>query len=376
MIASEQLQQLTCELGFKFDPNCSNIADSSGRGYEGAVVEDVNKNQLLRFTSVNESSRQYMKSTGYLPHEDYIQHGLFTVDSDQFDGPDKKSLHGLIEGRNGYIKLDAQQGGGLYSFDVINSAEGANIVSRVLGRIPGEDIPFFKINDNPLSDGSSTSGQITEAIADMKILVPGINDFLMAKHDLGPGFANHGYSWPGTHPLVYKYLSRLAADTVQKYGSRLHYSTFGEWLDRPSMVLKIGHALDSLASLLSRPDELLAMAEHEIRLKNTSCFIARSYPLELLYNIENIIQEESDTVAESLLVAPAGVTVEEKQSRGYWVGVQLVSGLVETRLALHEVHPHPKATDAQTLLTLDVLSNVKKELDGQLANNKQYAFPA
>lgn len=377
MIEIDKVQQLTPHLNFEFDPAVCQFYQSSPHArYPGAVISEVDDLRYVRFVEERFTRPSYQPD----PVDGIVQEYL---DDPSPMAPNRprhdQTLHGLVAEQRGHIALYSPDRffESIHQFELINGPGGANNVHKVLGRTPGIDIPKFE-SSNASHDlgGVFTAGQITEAIADMKILAPSVSSYNIARHDLSSEGAGHGTSWPNALPVVYRNLSQTAQNAVEQYGDRIHLRATDDITNRPPVVVAIAKALDLLVSYLNPSMDALATMENNIRNglydKLSDIDIARGL---LAQSIKQSRDWQTHRATHFLAVSP-DAPESERYRRGYWLGLQMDTGVIEARQALHEVRPHPEATDAQTLRALNVLNILKVELDRRLNEKKDHLLVA
>lgn len=384
---AETLGVLTEHLDFEFDPT---ICSVSSRDYgftprfQSIVVSEVGERRYVEFAEERYNFPPYAGNLvdGVIDHElsDELDNKRWNND-DFAPKPDPdvgrdRTLHGLLNESTGHIALHTTLGvvGNLYRFHTVNGSGGVNKMSQTLGRTPGIDIPTFV----PRRDkkGVNTAGEVTEAIADMKIFVPGADDFYMLKHDLGSYNGSHGPSWPHTPSAAYRQLSRVAQDVVEKHGAQIHSANAKERANRPPAVAMISSTLDSLINRLGPTIDSLTTMEIRVRDKRYDEVDDMDIAAAILHRAYSTARRWQHRTAYDFFALERGVSRRENYRKGYWIGMQLVAGAVETRLALHEVRPHPEATDGQTTRTQKILNSVKKEINRRMDDNRDCLLAA
>lgn len=371
------LEILAEHLDFQFDPAvCATSTPNLSVRYPNIAIAELGD---MRYAKL--SFDRY----GMPPYDETRKSGVVQVENrddltpdwwdEEEDGPyvpdpdskHDKSLHGLFDDREGEMVLydDHGFGSGLYGFRTVNGSGGMNNLHQLLGRSPGVDIPRFTTCKD--EDGHRTAGQITEAIANMEIVVPAVSDFWMAEHDLGAEGGTHGPSWPHTHPHIYKHLSHRAQDIIDQDGDRIHSTE-----DRSPEVVVIAKALDKLIFRLRPVIEDLAVTELRIRDGRYSTFGDTEIINGLMKAAFKRCRKQQGNVASGLLLVNSDASESERYRRGYWAGMQLMEGVIDTRLALHEGRPHPEATDEQTARAMDILGALKKELERRFSQNREH----
>ncbi|MDB5176208.1 MAG: hypothetical protein JWM81_1066 [Candidatus Saccharibacteria bacterium] len=372
-----RLQTLAQHIGFEFDPATCAVDVSVDYRYRNVVLTETGG---TRYAELSETDTQIPYVSD--PADGIVDERVFTSRYDDWDpselDPDEahdKSLHGLIEERDGYVALYRPRSKSLdclHKFTIINGPEGANNLHRLLGRKPGIDIPTVTVGGN--ATDQSTAGQITEAIADMKILTPGPNYFYLAAHDLGFEGGGHGPSWPNTPASVYCHLSRVAQDAVDTYGDQIHYSTEEEKANRPHVIIAIAKALDNLIFRLRPAMQSFATMELRVRDGRYNELSNQDIAMSLVQAAVKQSADRQHYLADTLLAVPQGAGESERYRRGYFIGLQMVSEVAGTRLALHEVRPHPEASLHHTRRALDIISAVKLDIDERIANNRAFTL--
>jgi hypothetical protein len=377
MIRAETLQTLAGHLDFEFDPT---VCDISGKKFwehnPGTTISEVGDVRYVEFRHERYKRPPFQAD----PHSGVITEDLGTkhycawedaIKPDPDQGRDT-SMHGLLEERQGYIALyDTYQGlDGVYKFETINGPGGANNLANAVGRNPGQDIPLCVKSDR--DNGKNRPGQIIVALADMEMVIPNVNDFYTTTHDLGTKGGGHGLSWPNTHPAVFKHLSQRSADAIEMHGETIHY----ENPERPTVVNDIADALEQLVFILEPTMDMLTKTELRIRDERYKDKPDEEIAVLLLKSGIAKARAEQAYVSKRLLVVPPNATDRERNRRGYWTGMQLFAGVVETRLALNEARPHPDATNTQTLRALNILQMLKTESDRRLLENREHLIGA
>lgn len=377
MIERTDLPLLAEKIGMEFDPlQCDAYPFTNFDDTQSWAISDNNNS---KYASIANASKREIDRCFYdrvfaegLDITDFTNEAEAMVIPVSFDGLDDRKLHGLLASTEGYMSLRDVY----LRFSVANGPEGANQISRFLGRTPGVDIPKFETNKNTGSRGQHTAGQITEAIADMKLLVPTAKNFRMARHDMGDGYDRHGSSWYQTHPAIYRHLSQRAQDLLAQAGAE-DFDIHAKWTAAHYEAAQIARALDNLESIVYPAEIAFSLAELRIRqdvklpLKiDTSklSFVVAGVKVTPAWLIKNAMVD--------LIEMTHSENEKDVAKCVYWTAVQITSGILATRMALHEAQPHPLATTAQTRQTLDLFRGIKNELDGQLAENKRYALPA
>lgn|GEM_PF-6644668 len=299
-------------------------------------------------------------------------------DDDGYINPDAgydELMHGLADERKGDIAVYGDWGRDeLYSFEIIPGPEGINDLHRSLGRVCGTDIPEFVVRDTNPGSGQHTPGEITEAIAYMRLLAPDVSNFSIAQHDLGYLNFSHGPSWSHTHPRVYDHLSRTAQGIIEEYGERVHDRDDNDRKGMLPEAIRVARALDRQINRLQPTIRNFSIMEHRIRKGNYDDMtdLEAGYP-HLVSSFKRCSYDQVD-MPRGLMVELGDDSESTRYRTGYWIGMQLVSGVLQTRLALHEVQPHPEATDAQTSRTLGLLGRIKTEVDRRLEENRAYTL--
>jgi hypothetical protein len=383
MIKVDTLQTLAQHLDFEFNPDvCAVSKPNWASRYPRAAIAEVGETRYADFVVEPHKRPSYSpdRVSGVVEENlDWQEEQEWANEAEPDDAHDK-TLHGLIEDRKGYIALYSEYNAldNLYSFELVNGANGANAVHQLLGRTPSVDIPEYvtsKANLNP--SGIFTAGQITENIAEMKMLVPNVNDFYFTRHDLGTGGFYHGPSWPNTTPVIYRHLSKVAQDVVKENGGRIHCTEAVAGGDaRPQEVVVIAKALDDLIARVKPSIDALAVAELRIRDGRYDTVSDAEIAHKLLWSAFGRARTSQSRIGKNLLAVTPETPDSERDRRGYWIGMQLEAGVIDTRLALHEVRPHPEATDAQTLRALNILHILKTEYDRRFADNKDQLLVA
>lgn len=365
----ETLQALSHHIDFEFDPAVCEVSEPAPypRRYTYTRISEVGYNRFAEFMLDPYDRPPYARDAvdGALPE--------LPDDDPEFEPkPDDardKTLHGLLNERRGRIALYKDWGpGALYEFQIVNGPGGVNIGHETLGKTPGVDVPTFVPGAS-----KSRAGEITEAIADMKIRTPGVNDFFMVTHDLGSITGYHGPSWPHTHPAAYRQLSRAAQDVIDTYGDQIHDVT-DKTDNRPGEVITIAKTMDGLMGRLESHIDSLSIAELRIRDGRYEDVSDQEIAIGLLRRAFTISRRQQPWTASEFLAVDPSEPEHRRYQTGYWIGMQLAAGVFETRLALHQARPHPEATDAQTSRTLGVLSSVTNEINRRLADNSEYTL--
>ncbi len=377
MIDTQKLQSLAQHLDFEFNPEgCVVSQNHPFARHDFTAISEVGDRRYAEFRQEHYKRPAYKQNpvSGILEEDlhDYEDPDWY----ERIDDPDKdhdQTLHGLIEDQEGYVAFYHDRWfDSLYRFRLVNGPNGANNIHQQLGRLVGIDIPKV-VPGEPRDNGSQifTAGQITEAMADMKLLAPNIDQFGLVRHDLGADEGSHGPSWPHTHPAIYRHLSRVAQDVIAEHGDRIH-DVVDKQDNRPPEVIEIATALDQLIGRLTPHIASLAVMELRVRdgryNETPDSDIARG----LLDEAFKVATYRQLYTATRLLAVPADFSVSQRSQRGHWVGVQQAVGVVDTRLALHQVQPHPEATDSKTQRTLNILNLLKVKLDKKLARNKDH----
>ncbi len=370
-------------LGFEFDPSTCETRDHNGNTfYASACLSETGGRRyagLLR----EPYARYYdpLKADGIMTEAMLTNaYGLlrarddFLFETDEPVAPDPDelkdmSLHGLIEAREGHLILhDDFTRPEIFYFETTNGPAGANRVHELLGRTPGVDIPKFMPSN--YNNGFFTAGFTTEAMADMAMGAPTLDNLWLARHDLGPGLGNHGTSWPHTAPAIYRQLSRVAQDIVQEHGEQIHDDA-----TRPPETVRLIKTLDEQAQVLN--PTITQMSEMELRIRDGrhESVSDRDIAIEALDGIYKAARRRQHVAAAKLMVATADDSESQRNRVGYWIDLQQREGVVATRIALHEVVPHPEASEAQTRRTLSVLHSIRTELNRRLEDNSAYTLP-
>lgn len=386
MIEVNRLQALAQHLDFEFDPATCQISSPKPYGrFNTTAISEVDDLRYAEFSEEVYKKPSYQRD----PVDGIVAEDLDEKYPSEFDDeviepkPDDgydQSLNGLLEQRKGYIAFywpSNRMVEKVYKFYTTNGPGGANKMHQALGRVPGVDIPAFEASDiDQKRGGVFTAGHITEAIADMKMFTTGVDDFYFTQHDLGVRDTGHGPSWPHTLPAVYRQLSRVAQETVEQYGERIHYTGGPEALNRPPVVVAIAKALDHLIDRLKPTIDDLAIMELRIRDGRYASISDTDIAAGLLKRAFEYSSHAQAHTAINLMVTSPEALQGERYRRGYWIGLQQIGGVVDTRLALHEVQPHPEASPAHTTRALNVLNIVKRELDRRFNENKDQLLSA
>lgn len=336
MISKEILEGVSREVGFSYHPELSRVSDVPQSLYGDAVIEEIDQSRYMR-VRLDERSR--------VKNDTPLSFTLETLDAEGHDTPDK-NMHGNVEDYLGITVGDVSA-----KVEIINAPWGANAFHAELGRDVGGDIPEF-IEGLRTQDRNSV-GEVIEALANMQVLVPGIDNFEVSAHDLSSGYINHGLQWPHTHPQIYKDLQKRAHDLLATYGDALADQEF-----RPADAVELVMALDGLHLWQSPSITRLATAEHGIREDQPKRSELRALADDVVMSLL-----ASARIASGMLYAQRHVEGSERDdAAGYAKSLVMVAGVVAGRIALHETFPHENASRRATSKTLSMLRRVQKIL--------------
>lgn len=373
----ETISELTHLLGEEFDPATSTVDFGSGWDrYPTVYLDTVDRTKYIMFQK-KEARAPYDPNpvSGVLPDNfrtwDDPQNDEEYTPDDEVD----RTMHGLIESREGYIALyypKSHISRGVFRFDMINGPEGANTAHAKLGRTPSVDMPRFVIEAVGKTHNIHTAGQITQQMAEMQMPVTPADDFMMAKHDLGSIGGVHGLYWPHAHPALYKHFERYAQNVVATFGDRIH----ADYDERPKEAENVPRGMDMLVGFLRMKVDDVALDELRIR-DGRYDDVSDDVLIEELI-IKGIKRSNYHHIGTSrkLLFLTKQTSEAESKKRGYWTNMQLFAGVVDARIALHEVQPHPEASTQVTSRTLSILRAVKKELDRRFSYVQEFLLPS